>query len=95
MANLFDQFKNISAPTRMQQNNNGMNILSMYKQVQNNPGMIVDILLQNGKINQAQYNDLQAYKNNPQMIVNYLLKNGNSELNNIISNVNNLQKGGM
>lgn len=95
MANLFDQFKNISAPTKMLQNNNMINMLTMYKQVQNNPGMIVDILLQNGKINQAQYNDLQAYKNNPQMIVNYLLKNGNSELNNIISNVNNLQKGGM
>ena len=93
MANLFDQFKNISAPTRMPQNNNSMNILSMYKQVQNNPSMIVDILLQSGKINQAQYNDLQAYKNNPQMIVNYLLSNGNNgELSKIISQLNNLQK---
>ena len=93
MANsLFDQFKNISSPTRQPQNN-VMNMLSMYKQVQNNPSMIVDILLQNGKINQAQYNDLQQYKNNPQMIVNYLLNSGSGgELNNIISSLKNIRK---
>lgn len=90
---LFDQFKNISSP--MQQNAQP-NILAQYMQLQNNPGGIIDILLQNGKINQAQYNDLQKYKNNPQMICAYLMNNGNNgQLNQIISGLNNMKKGGM
>lgn len=37
---------------------------------------ILDIMLQNGKINQKQYADLQQYKNNPEAVVNYLINNG-------------------
>ena len=55
---------------------NNNNILSQLAQVKNNPGYILDILLQNGKINQQQYNDLQPYKNNPEAIVKYLMNNG-------------------
>ena len=58
--------------------NNVMNIISQVRQLQNNPGQILDILLQSGKINQQQYNELQPYKNNPQQIFNYLVNNGNA-----------------
>lgn len=56
------------------------NIISQYQQLQKDPGKIVDILYQNGKINQQQFNELQPIKNNPEQIVNYLSKNGNSNL---------------
>ena len=72
---LFNRFGNAK------QNNNyqyGNNIISQLAQVKKNPAAILDILLQNGKINQKQYNDLQPFKNNPQQIVNYLVQNGNA-----------------
>ena len=34
------------------------NIINQYRQIQNDPGKILDVLLNNGKINQQQYNDL-------------------------------------
>ena len=58
-------------------NNNFSNILSQLRQLQNNPGKILDILYQKGKINQMQYNDLQSIKNNPYEIVRYLSMHGN------------------
>ncbi len=62
------------------QNNYGNNIagviLSQLAQVKNNPGYVLDILLQNKKINQQQYNELQPYKNNPEAIGRYLINNG-------------------
>ena len=54
------------------------NILSQLIQVQKNPAAILDILLQNGKINQQQYNDMKPFGNNPEQIVNYLVQHGNS-----------------
>lgn len=64
--------------------NNMNNILNQFRQIRNDPGKILDILYQNGKINQQQYNELQPIRNNPQKIVEYLSRNGNSgEINQI------------
>lgn len=57
---------------------NAMNLINKIKQLQNNPGQILDELAQSGRISQNQYNDLQQYRNNPQQIVNYLMRNGNA-----------------
>lgn len=58
------------------QRNNSGNIISQLAQVKKDPGAILDILLMNGKIDQAQYNDLQQYRNNPEMIGQYLINHG-------------------
>lgn len=51
---------------------------------------ILDILLQSGKINNQQYNELQPYKNDPQQIASYLMNSGNAnKLNEIMNKVNN------
>lgn len=60
------------------QNNANNNILNQLARLKNNPGAILDILFQRGKINRQQYSDLQQYKNNPAAIVNYLVNNGKS-----------------
>lgn len=92
MANpLFNRFGN----TQPRGNGNGLlNILNQYKQIQNDPGKILDVLLNNGKINQQQYDELQPMRNNPQQIVNYLSQHGNaSQINQasqMISQMNNL-----
>ena len=63
-------------------NQSRLNISNQIKMIQEDSGAILDILLQNGKINQQQYAELQPYRNNPQMIFNYLSNNGNyNELN--------------
>lgn len=54
-------------------------ILNQFNQVQKDPGKILDILFNNGKITQQQYNSLQPIKDNPQKIVQYLLQNGNGD----------------
>lgn len=75
MANsLFNRFGGY-IPNRQAQNNSG-NILNQFAQVSRNPGIILDIMLNNGKINQQQYNDLQQFRNNPEMICKYLVNNG-------------------
>lgn len=56
--------------------NNIFNILRQYRQIQNDPGAILDILFQHGKIDQQQYNELWPMRNNPQQIVNYLSQHG-------------------
>lgn len=56
----------------------GNNIISQLAQIKRNPSAILDILLQNGKITQSQYNDLQPYKNNPEMIGRYLMNSGHA-----------------
>ena len=58
--------------------NKSNNLVSQLMSLRNNPGGILDILLQNNKIDQRQYQDLQQYKNNPQAIVQYLINNGKS-----------------
>ena len=56
--------------------NNTGGIRSQLAQLKNNPGYILDILLQNKKITQQQYNELQPYKNNPEAIGKYLINSG-------------------
>ncbi len=83
MANpLFGRF---GMPQNMSGGNmSGGNLIAQFAQLKNNPGMILDILLKNGKINQAQYNELSSVRNDPQKIFEYLVANGNSdELNRI------------
>ena len=78
MANpLFNRFGNNRVAGN--QNNGLIGILNQYKQIQNDPGKILDVLLNNGKISQQQYNDLQPMRNNPQQIVNYLSQHGNAD----------------
>ena len=55
-----------------------LNILNQYKQIQNDPGKILDVLLNNGKINQQQYNELQPMRNDPKQIFTYLSQHGNA-----------------
>ena len=94
---LFNRFGGNYHPTNQVNNNSGggiVNALKQYRQLQNNPGVILDILLHNGKITQQQYNELQPIKNNPQQIVNYLVQHGNAgqinqaqqTANNVINN---------
>lgn len=76
---LFNRFGNIGMrrnqqmPSQRPQNN----ILSQLMSLRNNPGGILDILLQSGKINQQQYTELQPYRNNPEAIGKYLIRSGN------------------
>ncbi len=65
------------------------NIMNQYMQLKRDPGKILDLLFQNGKINMQQYNDLQPYRNNPQAIVNYLSMNGNANQINTAENLAN------
>lgn len=76
---LFNKFGNMYNYPRQQ--NVGNNLMTQLMMLKNNPSVILDIMLQNGKINQYQYNDLKQYANNPEMIVRYLASNGkNAEL---------------
>ena len=71
---LFNKYGNIN--NQQPQNFGGNNILAQFAMVKKNPGIVLDILLRNQKINQQQYNDLQQYKNDPEMIARYLMNNG-------------------
>lgn len=87
-----------SPPQRMMPQNSGnglINLIRQYKQIQNNPGAILDILLQNGKINQQQYNELQSVRNNPQQIFNYLSQHGNASQLNMAQQMFNSAQNGM
>lgn len=79
---LFNRYGNTN-----RNNNISSNILSQYSQVMNDPGKILDIMLQNGKINQQQYNDLQPFRNNPKQIVEYLIQHGNANQINQAQNI--------
>lgn len=72
--NLFNRFGNMNSNQNYANTSN--NIISQLAQLRRNPSAILDILFQNGKINQQQYSDLQQYKNNPEMIGRYLINNG-------------------
>ena len=86
MANsIYNKYRNISQNIPRPPQNNIMNLISQLRQVQQNHGHILDILLESGKINQQQYQELQPYKDNPQQIYNYLCNCGNTnELNKAI-----------
>ena len=94
MANsIYNKYRNINQGfSRPPQNNGGLlNILSQLRQVQQNPGAILDIMLQNGRITQQQYQEMQQYKDNPQMLVQYLMQHGHaSEINQAQQQANNL-----
>ena len=102
MANpLFNKFGNNQSFGMRSGGNNGiLGLINQYRQIQNDPGRILDILLNSGKINQQQYNDLQSVRNNPQQIINYLSMNGNVNQLNQASQMANqvmsqLNKGGV
>ncbi len=90
---LFNRFGNIMNNKPNNYSKGSGNILSQIAQLKKDPGCILDIMLQNGKINQQQYNELQLYRNNPEMIVKYLMNNGKAnEINqaeNAINQINN------
>ena len=82
-------FNNLS--NNMNNLDSGSNIMNQLKQCQQDKGAILDILLQNGKINQQEYNDLQQYKNNPQQIVQYLAGRNQiyaNQINQIVQGLN-------
>lgn len=75
MANfLFNRFGNNVNYNKTPNNN----LISQFMSLRNNPSGILDILFQNKKISQQQYNALQPYKNNPEAIAKYLIDNGRS-----------------
>lgn len=74
---LFSRFGNNHNATNT--NNGLLNILNQYKQIQNDPGKILDVLLNNGKITQQQYSDLQPIRSDPRQIVEYLSQHGNAD----------------
>ena len=49
-------------------------VIRLYQQVKQNPAMLSQILLQNGRVNQNQYEAIQNM--NPHEIANYLNQNG-------------------
>lgn len=51
-------------------------IMQMAAQLKSNPAMIGQFLLNQGRINMNQYNEIQQLNGNPQQIVNYLFQNG-------------------
>lgn len=52
------------------------NMVSQYKQLQKNPSSIGKLLLDNGRITQAQYEEIGKYNGNASQIGNYLMNNG-------------------
>lgn len=76
---LFNRFGNTNRNTAATNYNaaNG-NIISQFVQLRKNPGQILDIMLQNEKIDQQQYNELYPFRNNPEMVARYLMNNGKS-----------------
>lgn len=67
--NMYNNMINHAAPS-------GANIIQQLMMIKNGQTSILDILAQQGKINQQQYNQLQPYKNNPQQIFNILYNSG-------------------
>ena len=95
MANpLYNMINNAVRPTQPQpqQNNNPLNLLAQIRQIQQNPGMLLDMMLQNGKITQEQYQEMQPIKNDPQKCAQYLFNHGYAnELNQAQQQVNNMR----
>ena len=89
---LYNRFGGKHQPNNQVNNSIGIaDVLKQYRQLQNDPGAILDILLRNNKINQQQYNELQPMRNNPMQIVNYLIQHGNAgQINQAQQNANNV-----
>lgn len=58
------------------QANNALNVANIVNQVRTNPAQLPQLLLNNNRINQQQYNDLQQFNGNINQIANYLVANG-------------------
>ena len=87
---LFNRFGNTTGNPVNNQSKRQTNLLVQIARLNRDPGFILEIMLQNEKINQQQYNELWPYRNNPQMIYNYLLRNGKAdEINQAESMINN------
>lgn len=55
---------------------NMMQMISQIRQARQNPNMLADLLVQNGKINQSQYEQIRQFNGDPQKIGEYLMQNG-------------------
>lgn len=69
---LFNKF----GPSQNYSRMNPLQMANLFRQVQSNPSKITDLLLQNGRINKQQYDDMQKFGGNPEAIAKYLLENG-------------------
>lgn len=75
-----------------QQNANPMvgalSAIKAYREIQNDPSKICDLLLQRGKITQNQYNEMKKLNGNPELMARYLMQSGTltqQDINNIKS----------
>ena len=72
MANpLFNRFVGNGNPM-----SNAMQIANTFRQIQNDPSKMPDLLLKKGRITQQQYADMQKLGGNPELMVRYLLNQG-------------------
>lgn len=55
---------------------NMMQMINQIRQARQNPNILADILMQNGKINQNQYDQIKQFNGDPQMIGQYLMQSG-------------------
>lgn len=55
---------------------NAMQVANLFRQIQNDPSKITDLLLQKGRISEEQYKEMQKFGGNPRMMVQYLLGQG-------------------
>lgn len=65
-----------------------MNTINQIRQIRQNPSGLADLLLNNGKISQQQYEQIKGY--NPQQIGQYLMQSGNmarQDVDNALNNV--------
>lgn len=81
---LFDKYfrrsgngeNNANQQTPQQPQNIVQNVINGFNQISNNQGNIADMLLQNGRINQQQYNEIKSMGNNYARIGQYLMQYG-------------------
>lgn len=55
---------------------NAMQMIAAFKRVQNDPSQLADILRQNNRINDQQYQELKRCNGNPEQMGRYLLQSG-------------------
>lgn len=58
-------------------------MIQTIRQAQQNPNMLADMLFNNGKINQSQYDEIKKMNGNPQMIGQYLIQSGTMPQNEV------------
>ena len=55
---------------------NMMNMLQQIRTMQQNPNQLADLLFNNGKITEEQYEEIKQFNGNPQKIGEYLMRTG-------------------